>query len=193
MGELKLDKLNRYAESYAYSRLGSSPSEAVDLAMDNLTDWIMSGKPAKYQMAYAKTTIRNAINRWLRNNKQKSRKLIRVTIDKITSPSEKQVISLYMLGYRQVEIAKKRKVSEPYVSKIMKKWTFGENEDDKKRQSIKGKKRQKMNGIKVFYLECLRCGHKWLPRRPVAPKACPKCNSPYWNKPRKYKRKGDIK
>ena len=34
-------------------------------------------------------------------------------------------------------------------------------------------------------LECLRCGHTWLPRSGKLPGVCPKCNSPYWNRPRR--------
>jgi DNA-directed RNA polymerase subunit RPC12/RpoP len=35
--------------------------------------------------------------------------------------------------------------------------------------------------------QCIRCGHTWLPRSKVEelPTICPKCKSPYWNKPRK--------
>jgi len=39
-------------------------------------------------------------------------------------------------------------------------------------------------------LKCTRCGHKWYPRqftdqgRPVEPKRCPACGSPYWKTPR---------
>jgi DNA-directed RNA polymerase subunit RPC12/RpoP len=33
-------------------------------------------------------------------------------------------------------------------------------------------------------LECLRCGHTWIPRQPKEAKTCPKCRSPYWNKPK---------
>lgn len=33
-------------------------------------------------------------------------------------------------------------------------------------------------------LKCLRCGHSWYPKKPVLPKVCPKCKSPYWNKPK---------
>ena len=33
--------------------------------------------------------------------------------------------------------------------------------------------------------ECLRCGHKWHPRSDRRPDRCPKCNSPYWDRPRK--------
>ncbi|VVB53363.1 Uncharacterised protein [uncultured archaeon] len=33
-------------------------------------------------------------------------------------------------------------------------------------------------------LQCLRCGHKWWPRKPgTIPVHCPSCNSPYWDKP----------
>ncbi len=34
---------------------------------------------------------------------------------------------------------------------------------------------------------CERCHHRWAPRSGAAkePKNCPKCCSPYWNKPRK--------
>ena len=38
--------------------------------------------------------------------------------------------------------------------------------------------------ITINQLNCLRCDHKWFPRTPVAPAHCPKCKSPYWNKPR---------
>jgi len=32
--------------------------------------------------------------------------------------------------------------------------------------------------------KCLRCGYQWQPRI-QHPQRCPKCNSPYWNKPRR--------
>lgn len=31
---------------------------------------------------------------------------------------------------------------------------------------------------------CLRCGHRWVPRIPK-PRHCARCNSPYWDRPRK--------
>jgi DNA-directed RNA polymerase subunit RPC12/RpoP len=33
---------------------------------------------------------------------------------------------------------------------------------------------------------CERCSHQWLPRSTTEgdPTICPKCKSPYWNKPR---------
>ncbi len=32
---------------------------------------------------------------------------------------------------------------------------------------------------------CFRCYHTWNRRKEEKPKNCPKCNSPYWNKPRR--------
>ena len=34
---------------------------------------------------------------------------------------------------------------------------------------------------------CERCSHVWVPQRRTVsePKICPRCKSPYWNKPRK--------
>jgi len=34
---------------------------------------------------------------------------------------------------------------------------------------------------------CERCGHEWIPRSSTEgmPTICPKCKSPYWNKPRR--------
>lgn len=37
--------------------------------------------------------------------------------------------------------------------------------------------------IKLVYVECLRCGHKWLPRV-TDPRACARCKNPYWDRPR---------
>ncbi len=44
----------------------------------------------------------------------------------------------------------------------------------------------------VWAFRCERCGHEWIPRKPWGegkplPTVCPKCKSPYWNKPRKEK------
>lgn len=40
--------------------------------------------------------------------------------------------------------------------------------------------------LKVKGYKCERCSHKWIPRnKEEDPIICPKCKSPYWNKPRK--------
>ena len=44
--------------------------------------------------------------------------------------------------------------------------------------------------ITVLGYHCDRCGHEWIPRDrdfDTEPKACPKCKSPYWNRPHKQK------
>src|SRR5215207_4953867 len=41
--------------------------------------------------------------------------------------------------------------------------------------------------ITVMGFRCERCGHEWVPRGGVEdePRVCPKCRSPYWNRPRR--------
>lgn len=40
--------------------------------------------------------------------------------------------------------------------------------------------------ITVMGYICERCDHEWIPRDfESEPRVCPKCKSPYWNKPRK--------
>lgn len=43
--------------------------------------------------------------------------------------------------------------------------------------------------ITVTLYTCERCEHSWIPREAIAgtealPTVCPKCKSPYWNRPR---------
>jgi DNA-directed RNA polymerase subunit RPC12/RpoP len=44
-----------------------------------------------------------------------------------------------------------------------------------------------MPRVQLMGYECLRCGHKWIPRKnsESEPKVCPHCKSPYWDTPRK--------
>ena len=44
--------------------------------------------------------------------------------------------------------------------------------------------RSMANKIKIPTLICLRCGHSWIPRRPVLAKNCPKCFTSFWNTPK---------
>jgi hypothetical protein len=41
--------------------------------------------------------------------------------------------------------------------------------------------------ITVMGFHCERCEHEWIPRSENGeePRVCPRCKSPYWNKPRK--------
>lgn len=44
-----------------------------------------------------------------------------------------------------------------------------------------------MAKIQIWGWQCERCEHKWVPREESTnePQVCPKCKSPYWNRPRK--------
>jgi predicted Zn-ribbon and HTH transcriptional regulator len=40
--------------------------------------------------------------------------------------------------------------------------------------------------VKVYLYTCERCEYEWVPRIiEDEPRICPKCKSPYWNKPRR--------
>ncbi|CAD6513344.1 hypothetical protein NMT12_190029 [metagenome] len=41
-----------------------------------------------------------------------------------------------------------------------------------------------MGEVMLRGYECERCKHQWVPRDESIPTVCPKCKSPYWNKPR---------
>jgi len=44
--------------------------------------------------------------------------------------------------------------------------------------------------ITVYRYTCERCDHVWIPREiREDPRVCPKCKSPYWNRPRKAAKK----
>lgn len=42
-----------------------------------------------------------------------------------------------------------------------------------------------MAEIKLNGYECEKCGHTWIPRMEEVPRVCPKCKSPYYDKPRR--------
>ena len=43
----------------------------------------------------------------------------------------------------------------------------------------------------VTAYRCERCKHEWIPRKMIKelPTVCPKCKSPYWNRPKKDAKK----
>lgn len=44
--------------------------------------------------------------------------------------------------------------------------------------------------LTVWGYRCLRCGHEWIPReKAVEPRVCPKCKNPYWNTPKKTRKR----
>jgi len=44
-----------------------------------------------------------------------------------------------------------------------------------------------MGKIKIDGYLCERCKHKWVARNSEEPRVCPRCKSPYWDRPRKKK------
>src|SRR6266567_6465943 len=43
-----------------------------------------------------------------------------------------------------------------------------------------------MAKVQIWGFKCERCGHEWAPRgSEQAPTVCPKCKSPYWDRPRR--------
>jgi len=40
-------------------------------------------------------------------------------------------------------------------------------------------------GMRMPHYICQRCGYDWIPRTEVQPRTCPKCKSPYWDRPRR--------
>lgn len=43
-----------------------------------------------------------------------------------------------------------------------------------------------MARVQLWGYQCERCGHEWVPRnKDEEPRVCPKCKSPYWDRPRK--------
>lgn len=38
--------------------------------------------------------------------------------------------------------------------------------------------------LKLYGFKCCRCSHSWIPRKKEV-RICPKCKSPYWDRPRK--------
>jgi predicted Zn-ribbon and HTH transcriptional regulator len=39
--------------------------------------------------------------------------------------------------------------------------------------------------LDVVRVQCRRCGHQWIPRKPERPPVCPKCYSAKWDYPDK--------
>jgi hypothetical protein len=50
-----------------------------------------------------------------------------------------------------------------------------------------------MGKVKIDAYKCERCGHIWTPRGDKEPVVCARCKSPYWNIPRKNKKRGRKK
>jgi predicted Zn-ribbon and HTH transcriptional regulator len=40
------------------------------------------------------------------------------------------------------------------------------------------------HNVLILGNKCFRCGHIWVQREEEKPAVCPKCKSPYWDKPK---------
>ena len=47
--------------------------------------------------------------------------------------------------------------------------------------------------ITVWGFRCERCNHEWAPRGQVEPRVCPRCKSPYWNRPKGIRTLADAR
>lgn len=57
-------------------------------------------------------------------------------------------------------------------------------------RSISMKKEELGANVLIVGHRCYRCKHAWVPRDiGEIPAICPKCKSPYWNKPKKIFKK----
>ena len=51
-----------------------------------------------------------------------------------------------------------------------------------------------MAKVELIGFLCERCGHTWIPRdKEQEPRVCPKCKSPYWNRPRRTPNNNFVK
>ena len=53
--------------------------------------------------------------------------------------------------------------------------------------------KQNLHGIVIMGYQCERCNHVWVPRKKEKyPIVCPKCKSPYWDKPTKQLQEENV-
>jgi len=60
-----------------------------------------------------------------------------------------------------------------------------ETKEDKSKNKLKGGEKMGQKPIQLMKYNCERCKHEWIPRSEEKPTICPKCKSPYWDRPRK--------
>ena len=56
--------------------------------------------------------------------------------------------------------------------------------------------RMGMVKVQIWGFRCERCGHEWVPRNTsgdAEPRVCPRCKSPYWDRPRQAKKTSKTK
>jgi len=70
-----------------------------------------------------------------------------------------------------------------FVGNVVKK--LHSNRPNQKNIESKGGEKEMEKPLTLNEYTCERCSHTWLPRSQEKPRVCPKCMSPYWDRPRK--------
>ena len=111
--------------------------DTIDRAMEAVEDWVLSGGKADSPTAYIKTIIRNSIKRSSKNRQYEAvdikwngmrgfrlaKRMLKCELNEIKRPRENEIMTLWVEGMRQVDIARKLDVSKQYVSWVVIKWT----------------------------------------------------------------------
>jgi len=129
-------EVRKYATNYASRLFRNGREEAVDRAMDILVDRILK---KKVTLSLAKRIVHDQLINIFRTQDLESvceregmtiyqpvnkNKNLKVRLDQITSPREREIMTLYSKGMRQVDIWKELGVSHQYVTEVVKKWTI---------------------------------------------------------------------
>jgi len=129
-------EVRKYATNYASRLFRSRREEAVDKAMDVLVDRILE---KKITLSLAKRIVHDSLINIFRTQDLESvceregmtiyqpvnkNKDLKVRLDQISRPREKEVMTLYSKGMRQVEIVKELNLSRQYISQVVRRWTI---------------------------------------------------------------------
>ena len=105
----------------------SARDKAIETAMDKMTDEILKRPQVDSLLAYSKTVVLNSLKGSVRANIQQevyNKRYPRVRILEMPEGRERDICLFYWQdGLRQYEIATKLKVSRPYISQVIKRYS----------------------------------------------------------------------
>jgi len=119
-------EVRKYATNYASRLFRNGREEAVDKAMDKVEDWVILHPEAELLLPYSKKIAKNSLINTFRDleyervNKNKN---LKVRLDQIKG-REREIMTLYSKGMRQVEIVKEVNKSKQYISQVVRRWTI---------------------------------------------------------------------
>jgi len=133
-------EVRKYATNYASRLFRNGREEAVDKAMDKVEDWVILHPEAELLLPYSKKIAKNSLVNTFRDSKVESvyapewegrsiyqlvnkNKNLKVRLDQIKG-REREIMTLYSKGMRQVDIVKELKLSKQYISQVVKRWTI---------------------------------------------------------------------